>query len=260
MPYPLYSQITDPLLSLIYFRGGSDFKVKCSDTYRPLADYFQLTEQERQILWTSEGNERKRKWDTMVCYARRELKKSGYLSSNSSRSIWQLSSSGITAAQKVSLNYKELQNGVNTNRSKQIIVEPKLPDQLQPISSSEPAQNTFTVTEGREKLAIHIERERNPKIIKQKKKRILSETGKLSCEVCKFDFVSRYGDLGNEFCEVHHKNPLAKVDNETQTSLEDLAIVCANCHRMIHHSQCIQPTMMSIEQLKSILKNLDGIE
>ena len=252
MPYPTQSKTEEALLSLIYFRGGS---VECSDTYRPLADYFQLTEQERQILRTSEGNERKRKWDSTVCYARRALKDSGYISSNSSRSIWQLSSLGITAAQKVSLNYKELQNGLNTNRSKQIIVEPKLPDQLQPSSSSEPAQNTFSVTEGREKLAIHIERERNPKIIKQKKKRILSETGKLSCEVCKFDFVSFYGDLGKEFCEVHHKNPLAKVDNETQTSLEDLAIVCANCHRMIHHSQCIQPTMMSIEQLKSLIEN-----
>ncbi|MBD2152399.1 HNH endonuclease [Pseudanabaena sp. FACHB-1277] len=189
----------------------------------------------------------------MVCYARNDLLLNfGYISPNSPRGIWQLSSSGITAAQKISVNYKELQNGLNTNRSKQVIVEPKSPDQLQPSSSSEPAQNTFSVTEGREKLAIHIERERNPKIIKQKKKRILSETGKLSCEVCKFDFVSFYGDLGKGFCEVHHKNPLAKVDNETQTSLEDLAIVCANCHRMIHHSQCIQPTMMSIEQIKSL--------
>jgi hypothetical protein len=256
MPYPLYSQIRDPLLSLIYFRGGSDFRIKCSDTYRPLADYFQLTKQERQILCTSEGNEKKRQWDTMVCWARNDLLKAGYISPNSPRSIWQLSSSGINAAQKVSLNYKELQNGLNTNRSKQIIVEPKLPAQLQPSSSSGSAQNTSAVTEGREKLAIHIERERNPKIIKQKKKRILSETGKLSCEVCKFDFVSLYGDLGKGFCEVHHKNPLAEVDNETQTSLEDLAIVCANCHRMIHRSQ----PMMSIEQIKSILKNINKIE
>ena len=151
--------------------------------------------------------------------------------------------------------YKELQNGLNTNRSKQIIVEPKLPDQLQPSSSSEPAQNTFAVTEGREKLLIHIERERNPKIIKQKKKRILSETGKLSCEVCKFDFVSLYGELGNGFCEVHHKNPLAEVDNETQTSLEDLAIVCANCHRMIHRSQ----PMMSIKEIIKYLESIKSI-
>ena len=250
MPYPTQAETEEALISLIYFHGGSDFRIKCSDTYRPLADYFQLTEQERQILRTSEGNERKRKWDSIVCFARRKLKDSGYLSSNSSRTIWQLSSLGITAAQKVSLNYKELQNGLNTNRSKQIIVEPKLPDQLQPSSSSEPAQNTFAVTEGRKKLAIHKERERNPKIVKQKKEQVLNKTGKLSCEVCNFDFVSIYGELGNGFCEVHHKNPLAKVDNETQTSLEDLAIVCANCHRMIHRSQ----PMIDIERLKSRIK------
>ena len=253
MSYPISDKIRDALHSLIYFRGGSDFSIKCSDTYRPLADYFQLTEQERQILCTSEGNKSKRHWDTMVCWARNKLLlKFGYISSNSPRGIWQLSSSGIAAAQKVSLNYKELQNGLNTNRSKQIIVEPKLPDQLQPSSSSESAQNTFAVTEGREKLLIHIERERNPKIIKQKKKRILSETGKLICEVCKFDFVSRYGELGKGFCEVHHKNPLSEVDNETQTSLEDLAIVCANCHRMIHRSQ----PMMSIEEIIKYLEKV----
>ena len=74
MPYPTQSETEEALLSLIYFRGGSDFKVKCSDTYRPLADYFQLTEQEKQILRTSEGNERKRKWDSTVCYARRALR------------------------------------------------------------------------------------------------------------------------------------------------------------------------------------------
>lgn len=192
----------------------------------------------------------------MVRWARNDLRKSGYISSNSPRGIWQLSSLGIATAQKVSLNYKELQNGLNTNRSEQVVVVSELPEQLQPNSQLKPYQHTSSVTEGRKKLLIHIRRERNPKIVKQKKEQVLNKTGKLSCEVCNFDFVSVYGELGNGFCEVHHKNPLAKVDKETQTSLEDLAIVCSNCHRMIHRSQ----PMMDINQLKCILKNINKIE
>lgn len=256
MSYPISDKIRDALHSLIYFHGDSDFRIKPSDTYRPLADYFQLTEQERKQPRESERNIGRPQWNNMVQWARNDLIKSGYISSNSPRGIWQLSSLGITSAQEVSLNYKELQNGLNTNRSKQVIVEPKLPDQLQPNSPLKPYQHSLSVTEGRKKLLIHIRRERNPKIVKKKKEKVLNETGQLSCEVCNFDFVSLYGELGNGFCEVHHKNPLAKVDKETQTCLEDLAIVCSNCHRMIHRSQ----PMMDINQLKSILKNLDGIE
>ena len=117
-------------------------------------------------------------------------------------------------------------------------------------STLKPHQYSISVTEGRKKLLIHIRRERNYKIVKKKKERVLNETGKLSCEVCNFDFVSLYGELGNGFCEVHHKNPLSKVAKETQTKLEDLAIVCSNCHRMIHRSQ----PMIDIEQVKSIIK------
>jgi hypothetical protein len=61
--------------------------------------------------------------------------------------------------------------------------------------------------------------------------------GRLICEVprCGFDFQARYGELGLGFAEVHHKKPLSKAPIGGQkTRLADLAIVCANCHRMIH--------------------------
>ena len=81
MSYPISSKIRDALHSFIYFRGSSDFRIKCSDTYRPLADYFQLTKQEREILCTSEGNKSKRQWENMVQWARNDLLKAGYLRS-----------------------------------------------------------------------------------------------------------------------------------------------------------------------------------
>ena len=61
--------------------------------------------------------------------------------------------------------------------------------------------------------------------------------GRLVCEVpeCGFDFGSRYGALGDGYAQVHHLVPLNKsAKSGRDTKLSDLAIVCANCHVMIH--------------------------
>lgn len=61
--------------------------------------------------------------------------------------------------------------------------------------------------------------------------------GRLVCEVpgCRFDFLSVYGEIGRNFAHVHHKLALAeRPATGTKTTLNDLAIVCANCHAMIH--------------------------
>jgi 5-methylcytosine-specific restriction enzyme A len=61
--------------------------------------------------------------------------------------------------------------------------------------------------------------------------------GKLVCEVpnCGFDFGERYGPLGEGYAQVHHLDPLRKAPKEgREVSLKDLAVVCANCHVMIH--------------------------
>lgn len=59
--------------------------------------------------------------------------------------------------------------------------------------------------------------------------------GHLPCEVpgCRFDFFQTYGELGRGFAHVHHRRSLAE-RKTVRTTLADLAIVCANCHAMIH--------------------------
>lgn len=59
---------------------------------------------------------------------------------------------------------------------------------------------------------------------------------RIICEVpgCGFDFAAVYGEIGRDFAEVHHVLPLASSDNVVVTTLDDLVVVCANCHRMIH--------------------------
>jgi 5-methylcytosine-specific restriction enzyme A len=65
---------------------------------------------------------------------------------------------------------------------------------------------------------------------------VLARKGKLACEVpgCAFDFAFTYGDIGQDFAQVHHKLPLGNRVKNEKTLLDDLAIVCCNCHAMLH--------------------------
>lgn len=104
------------------------------------------------------------------------------------------------------------------------------------IDNKPPEDVDAEAIEGNRRLVSHFRRERNQRLVRKKKRSVLDETKKLSCEVCAFDFEAFYGSHGNEFCEVHHLRPLAETDEqgELPTKLSDLAIVCSNCHRMLH--------------------------
>jgi 5-methylcytosine-specific restriction enzyme A len=87
--------------------------------------------------------------------------------------------------------------------------------------------------EGRLLERKHLRRERDPRLRKQKINRVLQEQGRLECEACGFDFHRTYGVRGKGYAECHHVLPL-HASGETTTKLKDLAVLCANCHRMIH--------------------------
>ena len=90
--------------------------------------------------------------------------------------------------------------------------------------------------EGRLLLRRHFARERNPKLRADKINATLKQHGCLACEVCEFDFERTYGERGRNYAEVHHVTPL-HVSGPTTTRLRDLAVLCANCHRMIHRGE-----------------------
>lgn len=76
---------------------------------------------------------------------------------------------------------------------------------------------------------------RNKALRDTKIREVLLKNGRLVCEVrgCGFDFFETYGELGRGFAHVHHRKSLANRKTR-RTKPEDLAIVCANCHAMIH--------------------------
>lgn len=100
-------------------------------------------------------------------------------------------------------------------------------------------------TEGRLRLGRHLRRERKSWLVADKKQEVKQRSGGLYCEVCTFDFAAMYGRRGEDYCEVHHRRPLSLGHGSRPTSLEDLAIVCANCHRMLHRSPWI-----AVEELR----------
>lgn len=104
------------------------------------------------------------------------------------------------------------------------------------------------VLEGRLLFRRHRVRERNATITRRKKAAVRNATGRLACEICDFDFAQTYGDLGDGFIECHHTTPLSQ-SQETKTTPNDLAVVCSNCHRMLHRRQ----PWPSIDQLRALI-------
>jgi 5-methylcytosine-specific restriction enzyme A len=102
------------------------------------------------------------------------------------------------------------------------------------------------VKEGRVLYKLHKYRERNTIITKKKKQNHFKKYGCIKCEVCGFDFKEKYGEIGDGFIECHHRIPLSEFKSVSETKLEDLALVCANCHRILHK----YISAISIEELK----------
>ncbi len=105
--------------------------------------------------------------------------------------------------------------------------------------------------ERRRRKREHSEIERNPKIVRDKKEDVLKNGGALVCEVCAIDFAQVYGKLGEGFVECHHKVPISTLDKEIETQFGDLALVCANCHRMLHRAGG-----RTLEELQSIVQHM----
>jgi len=82
----------------------------------------------------------------------------------------------------------------------------------------------------KEKLRFHKSFERNPKLIREAKK-----FHRYTCMACGFNYEEKYGEIGEDYIEAHHLIPFAELDENTDLSPKnDVVVLCANCHRMIH--------------------------
>lgn len=101
--------------------------------------------------------------------------------------------------------------------------------------------------EGKLLYRIHRLRERNTRIIKKAKQ--LAQNNGLKCEICGFSFYEKYGELGKDFIEAHHTVPISEYEEEFTTKIEDISLVCSNCHRMLHRKR----PWLTKEDLKKLI-------
>jgi len=106
-------------------------------------------------------------------------------------------------------------------------------------------------SEGKMVTEAHLRRERQPKI----RKRLLEErkkAGQLACEMCGCRSAATNTQFAEAMFEAHHVLPLS-LGKERITRLKDMALLCANCHRMIHRAISIEKLWLSVAEAKSII-------
>jgi predicted HNH restriction endonuclease len=110
--------------------------------------------------------------------------------------------------------------------------------------TGEEASGREDYSEGKRRLRETSYFARNPKLVRDAK-----EKYGYVCQVCGFDYGKAYGELGEGYIEVHHLNPLSErpetEEEQLSTNLDEVMVVCANCHRMLHRkSPALDPSVV----------------
>lgn len=112
-----------------------------------------------------------------------------------------------------------------------------------------PEEEDDGATEGGLLIRLHVGRERSRGLRRRKIEAVRRNGQPVVCEVCGFDFEQTYGNRGSGYIECHHVVPLHALGSR-RTLLRDLALVCANCHRMIH----VRSPWLTPDQLRAAIK------
>jgi len=115
------------------------------------------------------------------------------------------------------------------------------------ISLTEASHLPQAVTEGEQRFYQYYGKSRKA-LRKPKLESFRKQHGFLFCECCD-DRGGRYpANFGKAIFEVHHRKSIADYsDQGEETTHDDLAVLCANCHNAIHASD----PLMSVEDFKA---------
>ncbi len=113
-------------------------------------------------------------------------------------------------------------------------------------TAGDESREIYPQYENRRRVVSHLHRERSRLLATECKVR-----DNYQCQVCELRFDERYGKIGKGFAEAHHRVPLSQLRENVRTRIEDLATVCANCHRMLHR---MSGQRDDIVKLRSMLK------
>lgn len=124
-------------------------------------------------------------------------------------------------------------------------------ENVEPIESGDEDDG---YSEGNLALRTHRRRERARGLRKKAIANARKGGAPLQCESCRQTERIALGLAAEAEFEVHHRIPLADSGlSPVKTRLKDLAVVCANCHRLVHALMRVNATDISIDQLASLL-------
>jgi hypothetical protein len=105
----------------------------------------------------------------------------------------------------------------------------------------EGATTSPVAAEGQQTLRAHRRRERSSSLRDKKLAEVRAVHGKCVCSLCGIDETTRYPPtLAPRIFEVHHLAPLSEAAAPVRTTLADLAVLCANCHRAVHATPAVE--------------------
>jgi hypothetical protein len=103
---------------------------------------------------------------------------------------------------------------------------------------------SYIAKEGQKKIKQMIVKHRNSYITKLAKEAFKKENEHLYCECCGFNF----NKFGLDYAEAHHKYAIAEREFDEETRIEDLIMLCSNCHTLVHGLN------ITVDELKMKLK------
>ena len=102
--------------------------------------------------------------------------------------------------------------------------------------------------EGRLLIRIHAYKERDRAFAARAKKYYRDKNGGwLKCEACGLKPIDLYGPDGERCIEAHHKIPIEELQPDSITRVDEMAMVCASCHRIIHSTKPCLPVSQVVQ-------------
>ena len=113
------------------------------------------------------------------------------------------------------------------------------------------------ISEGASRKTAHIRKKRSKALRDAAMEYYKDGDGHIRCAVCGFDFYAVYGELGRDFIEFHHENPIYQLGSRGEEmrlgeAVKKVKPVCPNCHRMLHRKR---NRVLTIEELKKRIED-----
>jgi|SRR5581483_7982162 len=204
MPFPEEQLRQEALLCLIYFRGykgGEDFYLKPKEAYDQLADFFDLSADDRTRP-VSEKDARSN-WMIHVEGTRERLAQRGLILRPPPKGIWKLSPDGIQEAKHLSHRYTAFKIAES-----QDVETPQAADLNEPPETIRTLCATYRIL-------------RDTQLARR-----IKLLHKNTCQICGCAILL---PKGQTYAEAHHIKPLGKPHNGPDVA-ENIICVCPNHH------------------------------